>query len=81
MGKGAILEGLTSEVLSLVQQDTGGEIEVIKDKTTYQQDGGVDVVASVKEGVSFIDYWDKLVAESYEAQNKNDKPVKEDKDA
>ncbi|EKD9042295.1 hypothetical protein VXK10_002888 [Vibrio parahaemolyticus] len=74
MGKGAILEGLTSEVLSLVQQDTSGKIEVIRDKTTYQQDGGVDVVASVKEGEDFISYWDKLVEDSKQDHNPDNKP-------
>ncbi|PSU60020.1 hypothetical protein [Photobacterium phosphoreum] len=69
MGKGAILEGLTSEVLSLIQQDTAGKIEPIKDKTTYQQDGGVDLVVSVKEGEDFISYWDKLVSESKPSTN------------
>lgn len=64
MGKGAILEGLTSEVMSLIQQDTSGKIEIIKDKTTYQQDSGVDVVASVQGSFSFINYWDNLVNES-----------------
>ena len=71
MGKGAILEGLASEVMSLVQQDTAGKIELLKDKTTYQQDGGVDVVASVKEGESFIDYWDKLVEDSQQHNNQD----------
>lgn len=74
MGKGAILEGLTSEVLSLVQQDTGGKIEPLKDKTTYQQDGGVDIVASVKEGESFINYWDKLVEDSQQQKNQDKQP-------
>ncbi|EGR09594.1 hypothetical protein VCHE48_0427 [Vibrio cholerae HE48] len=74
MGKGAILEGLTSEVLSLVQQDTAGKIEPLKDKTTYQQDGGVDIVASVKEGESFIDYWDKLVEDSQQHNNQDNQP-------
>ncbi|MEZ9777642.1 hypothetical protein [Vibrio sp. 10N.261.54.A5] len=71
MGKGAILEGLTSEVLSLIQQDTGGKIEPLKDKTTYQPDSGVDIVASVKSGESFIDYWDKLVEESKPSPSTN----------
>lgn len=69
MGKGAILEGLTSEVLSLIQQDTGGKIEPLKDKTTYQPDGGVDIIASVKEGEDFLSYWDKLVTESKPTDN------------
>ncbi|EGQ7928380.1 hypothetical protein QNE95_001394 [Vibrio vulnificus] len=61
MGKGAILEGLTSEVFSLVQQDTSGGIEIIKTKTTYQQDEGVDVVASVSQKMDFKAYWDQLI--------------------
>ncbi len=42
MGKGSILEGKSLEIGGLMQQDTSGDIEHLRKKTTNQQDDGVD---------------------------------------
>lgn len=42
MGKGSELEGKLTEIGGLIQQDTGGKLEYLRQKTTSTPDEGVD---------------------------------------
>ncbi len=57
---GSGLEGLIMEVSGLMQQDTDGDIEYLRNKTTNEPDGGVDYIRSVKKGFDYFKYKDKL---------------------
>ena len=54
--KGSILEGKSLEIGGLIQQDTGGEVEHIRNKTTNQQDNGVDYKRIVKDDFDYFKY-------------------------
>ncbi len=56
MNKGSILEGKSLEVGGLMQQDTGGDIEHLRKKTTNQQDDGVDYERVIKQNMNYFDY-------------------------
>ena len=68
--KGSILEGKSLEIGGLIQQDTGGDIEHIRNKTTNQQDEGVDYKRVVKDGVKYFEYIRKIKNE--EIKDKKD---------
>ena len=54
--KGSILEGKSLEIGGLIQQDTAGEVEHIRNKTTNQQDEGVDYKRIVKVDFDYFEY-------------------------
>lgn len=56
MGKGSILEGKSLEIGGLMQQDTGGDIEHLRKKTTNQQDDGIDYERVVKPDIDYFKY-------------------------
>ena len=57
---GSIFEGLRTEIGGLIQQDTGGLIEFIRNKITNARDGGVDSTNSVSDKIDYFDYIRKL---------------------
>lgn len=60
MGIGSILEGQSLEIGGLMQQDTGGDVEHLRKKTTNQQDDGVDYERVVKPEKNYFEYMRKL---------------------
>ncbi|WP_033904872.1 hypothetical protein [Vibrio parahaemolyticus] len=56
MGKGSILEGKSLEIGGLMQQDTSGDIEHLRKKTTNQQDDGVDYERVVNPNTNYFEY-------------------------
>jgi len=60
MGNGSILEGKSLEIGGLMQQDTGGDIEHLRKKTTNQQDDGVDYERVTKPGMDYFSYLREL---------------------
>ncbi|WP_322044702.1 hypothetical protein [Paraburkholderia sp. J67] len=60
MGKGSILEGKSLEIGGLMQQDTSGDIEHLRKKTTNQQDDGVDYERIIKSNIDYFEYLRKL---------------------
>ncbi len=58
--KGSILEGKSLEIGGLIQQDTAGEVEHTRNKTTNQQDEGVDYKRVVKDGFDYFAYIRKI---------------------
>lgn len=58
--KGSILEGKSLEIGGLIQQDTAGEVEHIRNKTTNQQDEGVDYKRIVNADFDYFDYLRKI---------------------
>ncbi|WP_320034371.1 hypothetical protein [Halarcobacter sp.] len=50
------MEGKSLEVGGLMQQDTGGDIEHLRKKTTNQQDDGVDYERVIKQNMNYFDY-------------------------
>ncbi len=57
---GSSLEGLIMEVSGLMQQDTDGDVEYLRKKTTNEPDGGVDYIRSVKKDFDYFKYKDEL---------------------
>ena len=53
---GSELEGLIMEVSGLMQQDTDGDVEYLREKTTNEPDGGVDYKRSIKKGFDYFKY-------------------------
>lgn len=66
MGKGVILEGKSTEIGALMQQDTEGKVEILRKKTTNQSDDGVDYEKIIKEDEKF-----KYFEYQRELKNKN----------
>ncbi|QXC35584.1 hypothetical protein [Aeromonas sp. FDAARGOS 1407] len=60
MGIGSILEGQSLEIGGLMQQDTGGDIEHLRKKTTNQQDDGIDYERIVKPNHDYFKYMREL---------------------
>ncbi|EGR2715003.1 hypothetical protein DUG80_24385 [Vibrio parahaemolyticus] len=60
MGIGSILEGQSLEIGGLMQQDTGGDIEHLRKKTTNQQDDGIDYERIVKPSNDYFKYMREL---------------------
>ncbi|EGR0065754.1 hypothetical protein NB550_22085 [Vibrio parahaemolyticus] len=60
MGKGSILEGKSLEIGGLMQQDTSGDIEHLRKKTTNQQDDGVDYERVVNPNTNYFEYMRNL---------------------
>lgn len=56
MGNGSILEGKSLEIGGLMQQDTSGDIEHLRKKTTNQQDDGIDYERIVKPNMNYFEY-------------------------
>lgn len=52
---GSMLEGLTSELGGLMEQDTNGDIQHIRKTTTNEPDGGIDYIRSVAN-INYFDY-------------------------
>ena len=60
MGNGSILEGTSLEIGGLMQEDTRGNSEHLRKKTTNQQDDGVDYERVIKSGTDYFKYLRKL---------------------
>ncbi|MCR9889892.1 hypothetical protein, partial [Vibrio parahaemolyticus] len=58
--KGSILEGKSLEIGGLMQQDTSGDIEHLRKKTTNQQDDGVDYERVVNPNTNYFEYMRNL---------------------
>lgn len=53
---GSQLEGITTEIGGLMEQDTNGQIQHIRKKTTNEPDGGIDYVRSVSGDCDYFEY-------------------------
>lgn len=53
---GSRLEGLRTEIGGLMQQDTDGKIEYLRQKITNEPDGGIDSISSIAEGFDYFEY-------------------------
>lgn len=53
---GSMLEGLTSELGGLMEQDTNGNIQHIRKTTTNEPDGGIDYIRSVNSDFDYFEY-------------------------
>lgn len=53
---GSMLEGLTSEIGGLMEQDTNGDVQHIRKTTTNEPDGGIDFVRSISNDFDYFDY-------------------------
>jgi len=62
--KGSILEGKSLEIGGLIQQDTAGKVEHIRNKTTNQQDEGVDYKRKVANDFNYFEYIRKIKNEN-----------------
>lgn len=60
---GSQLEGLTTEIGGLMEQDTNGKVQHIRKKTTNEPDGGIDYVRSVSEDFDYFGYIKELEIE------------------
>ena len=63
MGKesnnGSMLEGLTTDLGGLMEQDTNGKVQHIRKTTTNEPDGGIDFVRSVSFDFDYFEYINK----------------------
>lgn len=57
---GSDLEGLRIEIGGLMQRDTNGKIEFLRNKITNEPDGGIDSISSVASDIDYFDYLRKL---------------------
>ena len=48
---GSMLEGLTSELGGLMEQDTNGKVQHIRKTITNEPDGGIDFIRSISKEV------------------------------
>lgn len=55
-----MLEGLTTEIGGLMEQDTNGDIQHIRKTITNEPDGGIDYIRSVSKNADYFDYIRKL---------------------
>lgn len=53
---GSMLEGLTSELGGLMEQDTNGKVQHIRRNTTNEPDGGIDYYRSVNSEFDYFGY-------------------------
>lgn len=57
---GSYLEGLRTEIGGLMQQDTEGKIEYLRQKITNVPDGGIDSVSSIDSDFDYFKYLREL---------------------
>jgi len=57
---GSQLEGLRTEIGGLMQQDTDGKVEFLRQKITNEPDGGIDSVNSVASDFDYFEYLREL---------------------
>lgn len=53
---GSMLEGLTTEIGGLMEQDTNGDIQHIRKTITNEPDGGIDYFRSVNNSIDYLKY-------------------------
>lgn len=53
---GSMLEGLTTELGGLMEQDTNGKVQHIRKTITNEPDGGIDFIRSVSVDFDYFDY-------------------------
>lgn len=58
--KGAILEGVSTEIGGLMQQITGGDVEHLRKRLTNQQDDGVDYERIVSSNFDYFKFLNNL---------------------
>lgn len=63
---GSSLEGLRTEIGGLMQQDTNGKVEFLRQKITNEPDGGIDSVSSVAADFNYFEYLRELKNNNYE---------------
>ena len=61
---GSRLEGLRTEIGGLMQQDTDGKIEYLRQKITNEPDGGIDSVNSITSDFDYFTYLREMKGES-----------------
>ncbi|WP_440299621.1 hypothetical protein [Huintestinicola butyrica] len=57
---GSMLEGLTTEIGGLMEQDTNGEIQHLRKTITNEPDGGIDYIRSVDNKTEYFEYVRRL---------------------
>ncbi len=60
MGRGAQREGKELEKGGLMQQDTDGDVEMIRTSQTNGKDEGIDFIKIIKSGFNYIGYNNRL---------------------
>lgn len=53
---GSMLEGLTSELGGLMEQDTNGKVQHIRKTITNEPDGGIDFIRSISNDFDYFEY-------------------------
>lgn len=53
---GSMLEGLTSELGGLMEQDTNGKVQHIRKTITNEPDGGIDFIRSISSDFDYFEY-------------------------
>lgn len=53
---GSMLEGLTSELGGLMEQDTNGKVQHIRKTITNEPDGGIDFIRSISNNFDYFEY-------------------------
>lgn len=53
---GSMLEGLTSELGGLMEQDTNGKVQHIRKTITNEPDGGIDFIRSISDDFDYFEY-------------------------
>lgn len=53
---GSLLEGLTTELGGLMEQDTNGKVQHIRKTITNEPDGGIDYFRSVNPEFDYFKY-------------------------
>ena len=56
VNNGSMLEGLTSELGGLMEQDTNGKIQHIRKTITNEPDGGIDFIRSIDGNFDYGEY-------------------------
>ncbi len=64
MSQGSIGEGRSLEIGGLIQQDTKGKVEHIRELHTNQQDKGVDYKRIIEPGFDYFEYISKIKDET-----------------
>lgn len=63
---GSQLEGLTTEIGGLMEQDTNGKIQHIRKNITNEPDGGIDYIRSVEKRMDYFEYMKELKGDKNE---------------
>lgn len=69
---GSTFEGLMTEIGGQIQQDTSGNVEYLRNKTTNEPDGGVDGELVVKQGFDIFKYIKSLKSPNKNHDNNQD---------